>query len=170
VAGRNRTCCAPRFRRALYRLSYGHMSRRGWPRTSDLLFVRQALVPTELLALVRIRDKGSNLDLQVQGLASCRLDDPGRLRAGATAPGTRRRLETTTLRPLHLREVDAKSCQLCHVPLVPNDVFQATRPTLRPWIVQPALLEREMAVFVEELWSPVRARQSKKALVNQGSK
>jgi hypothetical protein len=48
---------------------------------------------------------------------------------------------------------------------VPNDVFQATRPTLRPWIVQPALLEREMAVFVEELWSPVRARQSKKALV-----
>jgi hypothetical protein len=32
-------------------LSYGHMSRRGWPRTSDLLFVRQALVPTELLAL-----------------------------------------------------------------------------------------------------------------------
>jgi hypothetical protein len=74
VAGRDRTCGAPRFRRALYRLSYGHkrifsapgslrpalavgracgssQNRRGWPRTSDLLFVRQALVPTELLAL-----------------------------------------------------------------------------------------------------------------------
>ena len=87
VAGRDRTCGASRFRRALYRLSYGHMSRRGWPRTSDLLFVRQALVPTELLALVRIRDKGSNLDLQGQSLASCRLDDPGtKLRAGTPAP------------------------------------------------------------------------------------
>jgi hypothetical protein len=62
------------------------MSRRGWDRTSDLLFVRQALVPTELLALVKIRDKESNLDLQVQSLASCRLDDPGPLRAGATTP------------------------------------------------------------------------------------
>ena len=28
----------------------GSVSRRGWDRTSDLLFVRQALVPTELLA------------------------------------------------------------------------------------------------------------------------
>jgi hypothetical protein len=28
VAGRNRTCGAPRFRRALYRLSYGHKSKR----------------------------------------------------------------------------------------------------------------------------------------------
>ena len=96
----------------------GSVSRRGWPRTSDLLFVRQALVPTELLALggpegsrtlepplfcrsyhygaaalpnsqlsgPRIRDKESNLDLQGQGLASCRLDDPGILRAGTPAP------------------------------------------------------------------------------------
>src|SRR5262245_60105575 len=98
------------------------MSRRGWPRTSDLLFVRQALVPTELLAhewtgresnprttalfaaatttgrllcrtlsypAHRIRDKESNLDLQVQSLASCRLDDPGKFaggHSGAEAP------------------------------------------------------------------------------------
>jgi hypothetical protein len=41
---------APRFRRALYRLSYGHIDGRGWSRTSDLLFVRQALIPSELLA------------------------------------------------------------------------------------------------------------------------
>jgi hypothetical protein len=45
VAGRNRTCGAPRFRRALFRLSYGHKENhgRGWSRTSDFLFVRQAL-------------------------------------------------------------------------------------------------------------------------------
>ena len=84
MAGRDRTCDAPRFRRALYRLSYGHIERRdrhggrgstrlaakarpktahpsgkrsgrgrngrGWSRTSGLLFVRQALIPSELLA------------------------------------------------------------------------------------------------------------------------
>ena len=65
-------------------------NRRGWNRTSDLLFVRQALVPAELLALVEIRDKESNLDLQVQSLVSCRLDDPGALRAGAPEHPSRR--------------------------------------------------------------------------------
>jgi hypothetical protein len=34
---------APRFKRALYRWSYDHRGGRGWTRTSDLLFVRQAL-------------------------------------------------------------------------------------------------------------------------------
>jgi hypothetical protein len=50
VAGRGPTCGAPRFRRPLYLLSYGHVDRRGWTRTSDLLRVEQALRPTELLA------------------------------------------------------------------------------------------------------------------------
>ena len=50
VVGRDRTCDAPRFRRALYRLSFDHMSRRGWTRTSSFLFVRQALSAIELLA------------------------------------------------------------------------------------------------------------------------
>jgi hypothetical protein len=172
VAGRNRTCGALRFRQALYPLSYGHMrmSGQGWNRTSDLLFVRQALVPTELLALVEIRDKESNLDLQVQSLASCRLDDPGALRAGTPAPkrppASRRRLsvhstcaESTQSR---LGYVSSRSCR--------DDVFQATRPTLRPWIVTPALREPAKPSFVEELWSPVRAHSAKKALVNQGAK
>src|SRR5206468_11292441 len=52
VAGRNRTCGAPRFKRPLYRLSYGHRGGRGWTRTSSLLFVRQALFAIELLARV----------------------------------------------------------------------------------------------------------------------
>ena len=116
VVGRDRTCDAPRFRRALYQLSFDHMSRRGWTRTSSFLFVRQALSAIELLAQgggdarsaevgqwlrpaavaaasgvfavirrreamvtarTQLRDKGSNLDLHVQSVVSCRLDDPG---------------------------------------------------------------------------------------------
>ena len=43
VAGRDRTCGASRFRRALYRAELRPHDRRGWIRTSDILFVRQAL-------------------------------------------------------------------------------------------------------------------------------
>ena len=50
VVGRSRTCDAPRFRRALYRLSFDHVDGQGWTRTSSLLFVRQALFAIELLA------------------------------------------------------------------------------------------------------------------------
>jgi hypothetical protein len=50
VAGRHRTC-APRVSGGRSTvLSYGHASGRGWIRTSDLLFVRQALNRSELLA------------------------------------------------------------------------------------------------------------------------
>jgi hypothetical protein len=50
VAGRSRTC-APRVSSGRSTgLSYGHEYERGWSRTSDLLFVRQALIPAELLA------------------------------------------------------------------------------------------------------------------------
>jgi hypothetical protein len=104
VTGRDRTCDAPRFRRALYRaelrsrvedgrsrsrtggllrirealyhLSYPP-SGRGWARTSSLLFVRQALSRLSYSPVRQIRDKGSNLDFHVQSVASCRLDDPG---------------------------------------------------------------------------------------------
>jgi hypothetical protein len=43
VTGRGRTCDAPRFKRALYRLSYGHGSRRSRIRTGGLLLIREAL-------------------------------------------------------------------------------------------------------------------------------
>src|SRR5262249_33672294 len=99
-----------RIREALYRLRCPP-SGQGWHRTSNLLFVRQALSHVELLApsgpggsrtleppprlphlplrrgcfaelsAIRpweIRDKESNLDLHVQSVASCRLDDPGK--------------------------------------------------------------------------------------------
>jgi hypothetical protein len=92
VAGRNRTCGAPRFRRALYRAELRpregvkrRVSGRGWTRTSSLLCVRQALSAIELLAHVssELRDKGLNLDLHGQSVASCRLDDPGSHRGRA---------------------------------------------------------------------------------------
>jgi hypothetical protein len=115
VTGRDRTCDAPRFRRALYRaelrsrdigvqpevgqhdswsrtndlplirralclLSYSPqcVSEQSWIRTSNPLFVRQALSQLSYPpAVLQIRDKGSNLDLRVQSLASFRLDDLG---------------------------------------------------------------------------------------------
>ena len=68
-------------REALCHLSYPPSCARdgrGWDRTSSLLCVRQALFRVELLArAVEIRGKGSNLDLHVQSVVSCRLDDPG---------------------------------------------------------------------------------------------
>jgi hypothetical protein len=44
VTGRGRTCDAPRFKRALYRLSYGHVKNgRSRDRTGGLLLIREAL-------------------------------------------------------------------------------------------------------------------------------
>src|SRR5213594_3076575 len=63
-------------REVLYHLSYPP-SGRGWARTSSLLFVRQALSRLSYSPVRQIRDKGSNLDLHVQSVVSCRLDDPG---------------------------------------------------------------------------------------------
>ena len=73
---RSRTGGLLHIREALYHLSYPPNGR-GWARTSSLLFVRQALSRLSYSPLRQIRDKGSNLDLHVQSVASCRLDDPG---------------------------------------------------------------------------------------------
>ena len=43
MTGRGRTCDAPRFKRALYRLSYGHVDGRSRARTGGLLLIREAL-------------------------------------------------------------------------------------------------------------------------------
>jgi hypothetical protein len=91
----------------------------GWARLESnqrpLLFVRQALSPSELLAR-KLRDKASNLDLDVQSVASCRLDDPGPFGAPSISPAG-----------------DRLSNELpCHVRPKPNDVFQATRLPFGP--------------------------------------
>jgi hypothetical protein len=117
------------------------MSGRGWSRTSGLLLVRQALLPAELLARrrvrggVELRDKGSNLDLHVQSVVSCRLDDPGmwarNLGSRASPSILRRRkidaaggsLPVGHARVLCLARPKPERCCLCH------------SPTLRPWII-----------------------------------
>ena len=148
--------------------TYGRRSGRGWDRTSDLLFVRQALVPSELLAR-EIRDKESNLDLQVQSLASCRLDDPGAC-CGRRAPG---RAGARRDSPVHASAwrwsrrkvvsvyVSSRSCR--------DDVFQATRPTLQPWIDTPTLREPSCRPSWRSFGARCVRRSSKKALVNQGA-
>ena len=177
------------------------MSRRGWDRTSDLLFVRQALVPAELLALgwtgresnprttallpqlplrrgcfaelsaIRPMDPGQGIEPRPPG------SGPGVLpvrRSRRVAgghhgawrpPASRQRLSVhSTLAKSTQSRVTYVSPRSCR-----DDVFQATRPTLRPWIVTPTLREPAKPSFVEELWSPVRAHLRKKALVNQGA-
>ena len=103
MAGRDRTCGAPRFRRALYPLSYGHVrdvllhvstlrlrrrrdDGRGWDRTSGLLCVRQTLC--RLSYSPWIRDKDSNLDLHVQSVASFRVRRSRSVPASPRIPGS----------------------------------------------------------------------------------
>jgi hypothetical protein len=89
-------------------LSYDHAE---WARLDSNQ--RQPVCWTGALALlsyspasstIRIRDKGSNLGLHIQSVASCRLDDPGMV---------------------------VPSCA-CHVRRKPNDVVQATRLPFGP--------------------------------------
>jgi hypothetical protein len=111
VAGRDRTCGAPRFKRPLYRaeLRPRGMGEAGFePATSCVLDKHSD--QAELLAHVRLRDKGSNLGLHIQSVASCPLDDPGSFGG----------------RGLAVR------WSSCHVRPKPNDVVQATRLPFDP--------------------------------------
>ena len=70
------------------------------------------------LPAYELRDKGSNLDLHVQSVVSCRLDDPGPLRASVQ---------------LRRPKLDANAkAVLWHVQLAPHDVFHATRLPFDP--------------------------------------
>jgi hypothetical protein len=76
VAGRTRTCDAPRFRRALYRPSFGHQTWARLDSNQQLPVCKTGAHPIELLARA-FRDKDSNLDSHVQSVVSFPLDDPG---------------------------------------------------------------------------------------------
>ena len=165
MAGRSRTC-APRVSSGRSTgLSYDHEYERGWSRTSDLLFVRQALIPAELLA----PNPGQGIEPRPPG------SEPGvlpvrpsrsELRADTPAPGRPPATQSFTTRS-SLTEIHAAGAPFlpCLTPVEPNGCFQATRPTLRPWITRPRPATR---VFVEELWSRC-VLSGEKALVNQGS-
>ena len=157
VAGRNRTCGAPRFRRPLYRAELRpREDGRGWTRTSSLLFVRQALSAIELLA--RRWSSGtrtSNLDLHVQSVVSCRLDDPGSqghgraLRPPRTARSTQRHGRS---RACSSYGTSARSRTMLFMPLA-----------------NPSTLDRrDAASYVEELWSPALLRFRKIAGKSRG--
>ena len=104
---------------------------------------------------MRIRDKESNLDLQIQSLASCRLDDPGLLVTRRGRPpfisfnGDPR--NGASLCP-YVTTGHAGRCFSSHSPYS-STLDHTSRPAMR--------------VIVEELWSPVHAHRPKKALVNQ---
>ena len=110
--------------------------RRGWARTSGLLFVREALSLLSYSPRAEIRVEESNLDLHVQSVVSCRLDDPGtpfrpaRSRARRKG-GRRRRLQSSVTPGLLL----PKRCFPCH------------SPTLRPWIAPRRLRGRRRSVL-----------------------
>src|SRR5205823_3093310 len=98
-----------------------------------LLVCKTSARPSELLAQ-RLRDKDSNLDLHVQSVVSCRLDDPGTSR-----PRQRQRFSA------HLPasgEIDAGAGRfsrlpdlvLCLVRAKAERRFPSLSPTLRPWI------------------------------------
>ena len=92
------------------------------------------------LPAYELRDKGSNLDLHVQSVVSCRLDDPGPLRASVQ---------------LRRPKLDANAkAVLWHVQLAPHDVFHATRLPFDPGSPIRGCAARGVGVFVEEFWSP----------------
>jgi hypothetical protein len=142
VAGRDRTCGAPRFRRALY---LAELRPQGWARLDSNqrpLVCKTSALPFELLAR-ELRDKESNLALHVQSVASYRLDDPGpisRLRPPSNGTSTQRRDPRV---PALTRSSEAERC------------FPSHSPALRPWIASRRMRVRRPPSYVEELWSPI---------------
>jgi hypothetical protein len=108
--------------------------------------VKQALSAIEPLALEKLRDKASNLDLHGQSVASCLLDDPG-------SQGTVDR----ALRPPRA----ARSTQRhgrSHA-LSSYGTFARSRTMLFKPLANPSTLDRRHAAsYVEELWSPALLR------------
>jgi hypothetical protein len=122
VAGRNRTCGAPRFRRPLYRAELRpRASGRGWGRTSSLLRVKQALCQLSYSPKER-EAPGQGLEPRSPSSA------PGVL------PGRRSRNASPSV---HLarrgrRSSAASGSSYDTVGPGPNDVVQATRLPFDP--------------------------------------
>ena len=86
--GRPRSCTAPGKSRALCQFELRSLQMPGRNRTCGPR-VQAGALPAELRPHDgrRIRDKGSNPDLHVQSVASCRLDDPGTALPLRPSPG-----------------------------------------------------------------------------------
>jgi hypothetical protein len=150
VAGRHRTC-APRVSGGRSTvLSYGHGYGRGWIRTSDLLFVRQALNRSELLA--RAEKVGG---AGVEPAASSVSEKCSPLSYPPKAPG--RGLEPRSPRSergvlplddpgMSLTYVSPDSCRtILSMPLAYPSTLDRRFPACPP---------ATASSYVEELWSP----------------
>ena len=168
MAGRDRTCGAPRFRRALYPLSYGHVrdvllhvstlrlrrrrdDGRGWDRTSGLLCVRQTLC--RLSYSPWIRDKDSNLDLHVQSVASFRVRRSRSVPASPRTPGSSG--VRAAARQAFPSVPSSTSPTVFSKPLA----YPSTLDRLRPGRAQPT-----ESSSVEGFWSPIAARRVKNSM------
>jgi hypothetical protein len=185
VTGRDRTCDAPRFKRALYRTELRsrtwaepESNRRPPPHQRGALppelsayewarlgsnqrppLCKRGALPVELHARVQIRDKESNLDLHVQSVVSCRLDDPGTRVAPLSvhlplreidAAGVGGSARKQALSCPMTRSAEAERCFPCH------------SPTLRPWISDRPLRDRRPT------WRSFGARASRSAVKSAG--
>jgi hypothetical protein len=141
VAGRSRTC-APRVSDGRSTpLSYGHVSGRGWSRTSDLLCVKQVLGRSELLAR----------EAPGQGV------EPRSPRSDrGVLPVRRSRNESRFVHRPH-EAIDAARTSMTRRPR-PNAVFHATRLLFDPGSTAGGRVAERSPSCVEELWSPSLAR------------
>ena len=99
-----------------------------------------------ILLANKLRDKGSNLDLHVQSVVSCRLDDPGTVGVSIHVPRRERRCSCGPLRarsrPVSRRPYAERCCP-------------SHSPTLRPWITDRRMRNPGWPTsYVEGLWSP----------------
>ena len=150
VAGRDRTCGAPRFKRPLYRaeLRPRGMGEAGFePATSCVLDKHSG--QAELLVMMRSSGTRARTSVSaplnngVQSVASCRLDDPGKADGRRACPPSTSYDEVDAVAPqvaavcgsFMARSGNAERCCPCH------------SPALRPWIAS-------LASYVEGIWSP----------------
>jgi hypothetical protein len=123
---------------------------------------KRGALPVELHARVQIRDKESNLDLHVQSVVSCRLDDPG-----------------TRVAPLSvhlpLREIDAAGVggsARKQSAVVSDDSLGRSRTMFSMPLAYSSTLDQRPSVarstsYVEELWSPSLALSREKRRLKQ---
>jgi hypothetical protein len=187
VTGRDRTCDAPRFKRALYRTELRsrtwaepESNRRPPPHQRGALppelsayewarlgsnqrppLCKRGALPVELHARVQIRDKESNLDLHVQSVVSCRLDDPGtRIAPLRPSPASgdrrsRRRRFCPQASAVVSDDSSGRSRTMFSMPLAYSSTLDQ-----RPSVAR-------STSYVEELWSPSLALSREKRRLKQ---
>ena len=105
---------------------------------------RLAIATRRSQACGTFQDKGSNLDLHVQSVVSCRLDDPGSCLSVQLPAWGGRRKGTSVVKRRSAR--------------VPSLLCPCHSPTLRPWIAGRVRARPRDDVIVEGLWSPSLVR------------